>query len=55
VLVVSTIKQALRGDSVGAQSGTVKLVGQGPEELTLGIDHYGRSWHKQWNQEAQQP
>jgi hypothetical protein len=31
VLVVSTVKQALRGDSVGVQSGTVKLVGQGLE------------------------
>jgi hypothetical protein len=55
VLVVSTVKQALRGDCVGAQSGTVKLVGQGLEELMLGVDHYGRSWRKQWNQEAQQP
>jgi hypothetical protein len=55
VLVVSIVKQALRGDSVGAQSGTVKLVGHGPKELTMGVDHYGRSWRKQWNQEAQQP
>jgi hypothetical protein len=46
VLVISTVRQVLRGDSVGAQSGTVKLVGQGPEELTLGVDHYGKSWHK---------
>jgi hypothetical protein len=53
VLVLSTVKQVLRGDSIGAQSGTIKLLGQGPEELTLGIDHYGRSWRKQWNQEAQ--
>ena len=34
VLTVSTIKEALRGDSAGAQSGTVKLIGLGPEKLT---------------------
>lgn len=34
VLAVSTTKEALRGDSAGAQSGTVKLIGPGPEKLT---------------------
>ena len=34
VLTVSTTKEALRGDSTGAQSGTMKLIGLGPEKLT---------------------
>ena len=34
VLTVSTTKEALRGDSAGAQSGTVKHIGLGPKKLT---------------------
>jgi hypothetical protein len=33
VLAVSTTEEALRGDSAGAQSGTVELIGLGPKEL----------------------
>ena len=45
----------LRGNSAGAQSGTVKLNGLGPDKLIdRGVNHYGRSgWHKLWDPEAQ--